>query len=235
MKKVICFLGVVIPFFLSSQALSGTLGDINADGRIDLQEAIYALQVVAGIRPALTIIDVASYANFHGKWIYHNTEADYETPSVEVIGTGIKNGKEVYILQEYDPEGYPNDQSYYFADMSIGLYSSGGINNYQDPDQEIFYWNPGMPYLLASFVPGKGYPFQSTNSSDNSIVNGTISIESESVTVPAGTFTDCYKVTLSGSHGGENFTFYRWYAKNIGLVKRVGFGGGTWELTSYIP
>ena len=51
MKKIIYFLGIVNLFLLPTQTLSGTLGDINSDGKIDLQEAIYALQVVAGIKP----------------------------------------------------------------------------------------------------------------------------------------------------------------------------------------
>lgn len=178
-------------------------------------------------------IDVASYANFNSRWEYQNNEVGYETPCVEVLGTDTKNGKQVYILQEYDPAGFPNDQSYYLADMSSGLYSLGGINNYQDVDEYEFFWEPEMPYLLASFVPGQEYEFQSTSSYDNSTVMGTISIQSESVTVPAGTFTDCYKVILSGTYNDENFTYYRWYAKNVGLVKRIGFGGGTWELVAY--
>lgn len=39
--------------FSSQIALAGTVGDINNDGKIDLTEAVYALQVASGLYPAL--------------------------------------------------------------------------------------------------------------------------------------------------------------------------------------
>ena len=33
---------------------SGIMGDINADGKVDLQEAIYALQVASGMKPQVS-------------------------------------------------------------------------------------------------------------------------------------------------------------------------------------
>jgi hypothetical protein len=186
--------------------------------------------------PNTVTIDVESYANFNSRWEYqHNLEVGYETRAVEVLGLETVGDIQAYVLQEYSGYGDPNDQHYYLADMSSGLYSLGGINNYQEIDEYEFFWEPEMPSLLASFVPGEEYEFESTNSGDGAVVTGTISIVQESVTVPAGAYTDCYKVVLAGTYNSEEFTYYRWYAKDIGLVKRIGFGGGTWELTSYTP
>lgn len=60
--------------------------------------------------------------------------------------------------------------------------------------------------------------------------NGGITVEAsviakESVTVPAGTFSDCYKVKYSSNYiiNSANMTYdvYAWFAKNVGGVKNV--------------
>ncbi|MDX1776778.1 MAG: hypothetical protein R3297_09370, partial [Desulfobulbales bacterium] len=59
MKKVswllfTVFLNGIILSFSAHNACSGEiLGDINADSKLDLHEAVYALQVVAGLKPAI--------------------------------------------------------------------------------------------------------------------------------------------------------------------------------------
>ena len=48
--------GLVIALLLVSftpGTMAGVVGDINNDGKIDLQEAIYALQVASGVYPSL--------------------------------------------------------------------------------------------------------------------------------------------------------------------------------------
>jgi hypothetical protein len=194
--------------------------------------------VVVNTIPTTIYTKMYTQISTGARWEYHNNEPDYEMPSLEVLGTKTKKGKQCYIVQEYDSDNYPNDQHFYLADMSTGLYSLGGINNYQTPDEEKLFWKPPLPYLLASFVPGEKYAFKTisqTTNGESSTVIGNISIKQEAVTVPAGTFTDCYKSTLSGTYDGTWFKFYIWYAKDVGMVKRVGFGGGTWELITYEP
>lgn len=60
------------------------------------------------------------------------------------------------------------------------------------------------------------------------------------ITVPAGTYKDCYKSTINVQYGDKLGIDTRWYAKNIGLVKRTferpddPFGTGfIWELMLY--
>lgn len=183
-------------------------------------------------------IDVASYANFNSRWDYQWTEnAVVDNWAVEVSGTTTKNGKSVYLLQEYDENGNPNDQHFYLADMSQGLYSVGGINDYQQPSEEEYFNQPDMPYLLSVFVPGQEYSYSYTRTDFVGTLTHTVKIEKESVTVPAGTYTDCYKSTVTVSEGSTIYIVdTRWYAKNTGLVKRIQSDNGSiWELISYTP
>ena len=58
MKNIVRFfisvvIGSAVLFSSTLNVHSGVLGDINADGEVGLQEAIYALQVVAGMKPQL--------------------------------------------------------------------------------------------------------------------------------------------------------------------------------------
>ena len=54
MKKIITF-SIFILFWVGSVGTigAGTVGDINNDGKVDLAEAIYALQVASGVYPSL--------------------------------------------------------------------------------------------------------------------------------------------------------------------------------------
>jgi len=65
MKIYFFSLVIIIMFSLPGQTLSGTLGDFDSDGKIDLKEAIYALQVVAGIKQQV------SPSNLVGSWLYN--------------------------------------------------------------------------------------------------------------------------------------------------------------------
>jgi hypothetical protein len=53
---------------VSSNSLSAIVGDINNDGKIDLSEAIYALQVASGEYP-----DVSSSCELDGKGTWVST------------------------------------------------------------------------------------------------------------------------------------------------------------------
>ncbi len=188
--------------------------------------------------PEITI-DVASYANFNGGWDYQWTEnAVVDTWAVEVSGTTTKNGESVYLLQEYDPNGYPNDQDFYLTDMSQGLYRAGGIDDYQKTSEEEWFLEPPMPVLLATFIPGREYTYDHT---ETSMGSGTwiVKVDATSVIVPAGNYNDCYKSTVTRKYGTIQGSATRWYCKNIGLVKKVSedpfTGPSTLALTLYTP
>ena len=58
----------------------------------------------------------------------------------------------------------------------------------------------------------------------------------ETVTVPAGTFVDCYKTMEEFSAPGQaTRTRTRWFAKDVGIVKTQSSAGETVVLTSYRP
>ncbi len=191
----------------------------------------------------IVTINVASYANLAGRWEYQRTvPPSTVTPwALEVLGIISKNEKDVFLLQEYDEDGDANDQEYSLTDMSQGLFRVGGANHIPGPAYEEFFYQPEMPYLLSVFVPGQEYTYNFTRTDYvGTVFTHTVKIEPVSVTVPAGTYTDCYKSTLTVTYQLSDttvsITHTHWYANNIGLVKRVqSDNGNIWELTSYIP
>jgi hypothetical protein len=192
---------------------------------------------VACIYPVVTI-DVAAYANLSvgGRWNYKQTEgADISTQVLEVVETTIKNGHPIYLLQEYSAGGYPDDQFFWSSDFSAGLFDTGGLNDNGEPTETTFYWQPFMPKLFKTFVPGTEFTVNCAKSDmPGVVIIGKGKTVRERVTVPAGTY-DCWKVTGSGTANGKPFgTEIAWYAENVGLVKRLQ-DGSLWELTSYVP
>ncbi|MCX5748808.1 MAG: hypothetical protein NTZ10_00990 [Candidatus Saganbacteria bacterium] len=57
-------------------------------------------------------------------------------------------------------------------------------------------------------------------------------ISIEDVTVPAGTFTNCFKIK-SGSIHSSGYGFYKWLAKDVGFVKWVSVAPGQTDGSSY--
>jgi len=187
---------------------------------------------VACIYPVVTI-DVAAYANLSvgGRWNYKQTEGrDIETRALEVIEITVKNSNTVYLLQEYSGGGYPDDQFFWSSDFSAGLFDTGGLNDNGQPTETTFYWQPFMPKLLKTFVPGAEITTKCTRSDMTGFITGKGKTVRERVTVPAGTY-DCWKVTGTATFNGQVSSDTSWYAENVGLVKRFQ-DGSLWELTS---
>jgi hypothetical protein len=188
---------------------------------------------------AQVTLDIPSYAGLSGTRTYRWTEKGVvDTWSTKVLGTTTANGKQVYFIQEYDENGYENDQSYLLADTSAGLFETGGLNDYGEPTETTWFWNPDLPRLMKTFVLGKEYQVTvSRTGYPGTTFNWKIKTVTEQVTVPFGTF-DTYKVTLTinapASLGGGTQTFTSWYALNLGLIKRYQ-DGSLWELTGYVP
>lgn len=184
-------------------------------------------------------IDVASYANFNSRWDYKWTENGVvDTWALEVSGTTTKNGNSVYLLQEYDENGNPNDQDFYLTDMSQGLYRAGGIDDYQKPSEEEWFLNPPMPVLLATFVPGKEYTYNHTDTSMGSGTWTVTIVDDDPITVPAGTYDHCYKSKVTRTYGTLQGTRTEWYCKNVGRVKwaeNMPSYNSLRELTLYTP
>jgi hypothetical protein len=121
MLKSIIFLGV---FIVSSYAHAGVVGDINGDGQVGLNEAIYSLQSLAGIRPPLAI----AQAKVVSKYV------ELAAPTYEQILMTVPPGKVIVITDIVVMEGayfwlYENDslKMYLKADVSREYHFKSGI------------------------------------------------------------------------------------------------------------
>ena len=189
-------------------------------------------------------IDVGTYANpsVSGRWNYKKTEGGViDTWTVENKGIVTENGQSVYLLQEYDEDGYPNDQQYWSTDFSEGLLQTGGLNDYGETTQTKWYWQPFLPMLMKTFIPGVEYTSAYTRADYAGVsVVCRMKTELDTVSVPYGKVA-CYKVTQTFSVSGEYHMLRRWYAENLGVVKSEEFNradlsdGNVWELISYEP
>lgn len=107
MKKVFCFWVAVIFFSLTTHTFSGTLGDINSDGKIDLREAIYALQVVAGVKPQIDALNLSGTWNINRdntdicKWIFVQQDSNVTvTYNIPFTGTVYSNELNLTFIDE---------------------------------------------------------------------------------------------------------------------------------------
>ena len=177
-------------------------------------------------------IDVAKYANLAvgHQWNYQQSLYPYPW-RVEVDSITVRYGYELFLEQEYDAHGFKNDLSFIKTDLSSGMYIVDGRNDYGQPTEQSLYWIPPVPRLYASFVPGQVYPLSGTHM--GLAYEGSLSLVKEPVTVPAGTFSDIWKVTLRFISDPYDLTFKWWYAKGIGLAKSEQEDGNVWELTGY--
>ena len=178
------------------------------------------------------IIDVSDYANMEIGYSWNYQQSLFSEPwTVEVDSISNKSGIEVYILQEYDfSSGFKSDQHFIQLDFSTGMYIVGGLNDYGQVTEDELYWSPPIPILLHQFTEGQPSSFLTEHSFfPGTVINGSLSITRETVSVPAGTFVD----TLKATQYLEGTIFQTWwYAEDVGLVKREQENGNVWELTS---
>lgn len=211
------FLGVPTLMSASGQELQVS-GDLPAGGRT-------------------VTLDIAAYANLCGEWTYRTTEdGRKDLWKTRILGTRTKAGKPVYLMQEYDEGGYPNDQEFLSANLSRGLYQTGGLNDYRQKSEETWFWKPATPKLMKVFVPGAVYDSRLTRSDmpGTGIDLKMVAVE-DTISVPYGKNIKCYRVTQTYSFEQEKYVFKTWYAEHLGLVKRIQEDGTLWELTDYQP
>lgn len=185
-------------------------------------------------------IDVTSHLNPCGRSEFRITEngtGNTWTWSLKHLGTGTENNEPVYIMQEYDENGNPNDQSFVQTDLSTDAFETGILNDYGQPSETKAFWQPAVPLLMKSFVLGRQYTSEHSRA-DLPFATLTHKLTSvlETVTVPYGTF-DCIKVTKTFEvDGSVVHVDTRWYAKHVGMVKRLEADSDeVWELLSYQP
>lgn len=110
MKQRIKWLLVIAVALLSVSAIvfAGTVGDINGDGEVGLEEAIYALQVVAGLGPETTVeecITCEGTLSAGGRW------CDQGNGTVKDVTTGL-----VWLKDAFWGSMYP-----FWVDSMIGM------------------------------------------------------------------------------------------------------------------
>jgi len=179
-------------------------------------------------------IEVARYANISvgHEWGYSQSKYPTEPWRVVVESETFKNGHDVFLVQEYDDWGFKNDQDFISRDFSAGMTRVGGLNDYGQPTESEWYYNPPVPSLLSEFTPGQTYSFEITHTDGPTVFTAHLTIVNEPVTVPIGAFANAWKSTQVFYLGEESFVFQSWFVKDIGLVKRIQEDGNTWELTN---
>jgi len=176
------------------------------------------------------------YPNFIGnKWRLRNATSGEER-IVRITENKMILGQETNLLER---ETKHNIDKLYIATESDGtlkLYSSeinvgffGTLTFHYNPP-EVF-----MPYPLnvgtTWTVAGQTKVIWATISSST-----VATVEAkEDVTVPAGTFRNCFKIRQEYTTAplDVNVTTYMWLAPNVGLIKEMDGRGTTFELVEY--
>ncbi len=235
MKKI-CMLIVTGLILTAGMVYAGTIGDINGDGKINLTEAVGALQVVSGKRvPAYTsdkTYDTRAYIfnQASGKKIYRQTKFVYNGNAQTGIGV-VKYSMETLagktvIAKKYESGIWAESDStdYYIGRKVLGWTNYGKIS----------LFNPAVDTMKDTWALGEKIINMSvlkTSGRDQIWFWGCELLGKEDVTVPAGTF-NCLKITVNRSEYGVHEIIYM--AKNLGIVKRIRsdlYGRGfIWEL-----
>ena len=167
-------------------------------------------------------IDWAGYLNLadNRQWNYIVTQEGVQTGKIyEYTINGTANGQDVYI-HGWKPS-WSTNLEYYLRDLSDGLKMVG----FQEGGEDVFFATPTMigcsnlytPCTIAGNLDGRDYSFTFEN-------------ELDTITVPAGTYTDCIKTTQTDNIGSQDRI--AWYCRDIGAVKDVKIGEFFYELES---
>jgi len=184
--------------------------------------------VMTFLRGNVSAYDMAEYfpLNQGDEWIYlNNFPYDGRLPVKKVIdGTELVNGVETIKFE--------NGDCYAMDSEGLKMYKwnePGPMYLIFDPPRIIFpaQFDVGETYLGS--ISAKVYSSDDDTFLDLTLTgNNTVILKSvEDVTVPAGTFKDCLKIytymTLQpGDYNVVETT--EWYARNIGLIKRIFYG-----------
>jgi len=240
MKKYTRMLAVFF-ILLTGNAQAGVTGDANGDGVVGLPEAVYALQVASGIRPlssGSTTYDFAEYFNVNNseyKYLstfFTGTEStSYTTPITYQYST--KNVQGMNMLVKTDP-----GIEYYYLIDTDKVVSKG----YNVLSSSTFYWyDPPIVIGARKMVIGDSFLTLYKTSPWNPYTASEYTFGGlETVTVPAGTFSDCIKminknstVLVQGSGSSYNSQVsVNYYARNVGMVKSMSTSGFKVELTN---
>ncbi len=133
----------------------------------------------------------------------------------EVTGTATLTGGEDVSEFSHVETAYvhvPFETTEVYSEMSYARQSGDYILGYDDlGDSE--------PDTALALPLEQGKTWTVSASGDTTVVAEVVG--REDVTVPAGTYADCWKVKMTLSVGGESQVIYWWYADGIGRVKNT--------------
>jgi hypothetical protein len=192
-------------------------------------------------------IDVSEYSNINnGFWEWEYDKFDTQTNACQTLKNFMSGNQETYSNNDVftlvvSKNEINFDTWAYSVDLSQGLYevgrvivlSEGNTLTYDQSHTNKELYDPAVPRLLTTFVPGKAYQFETDFFINNSMEENltiTLTIEAEAAEVVAGQFDDCYKSTWTLNDGSYQIF---WFAKNVGIVKMLNSDGESWELKTY--
>jgi hypothetical protein len=213
MKKLLCIVFVWLCFV--GTAGGGTLGDVNADGAVGLQEAIHALQVTSGIRPqgVTPNYDMADYfyvagASYTLMMTYYSstTATPYTYQGTSSVVQEVVDGKELLLIgtdyYQINPEG-----------VWYAGYKSGS---------ETRWFSPPVRYGSRAMSQGDVFTTYYVDPANPGTLNYReyTFVGIEDVTVPAGTFTGCLKFLTTLQTPTYTRKDVAHYARGVGMIKR---------------
>ena len=174
-------------------------------GRRD--EAIGELHKVMEVLEPSDVYYAIAAASLKGEELRGAVNMCDETVQVVEIGGVIERDADKLCLYDHSGCGWSNYSDNLFMDLSL----CDGI------------------ILDTSLKPGESFV-----SSDGKLTY-TVKSDSETVTVPAGTFEGCTLIEVCGFHHTEPITLEALFAPGVGIVKQQVeyFGKGEWELSEY--
>jgi hypothetical protein len=110
---------------------------------------------------------------------------------------------------------------YYFMTAdSMGIYRYGEA---QDEKAEPVPTKPKFYSLRDPMAVGTTWDISTKMGEDDLTVNLTVDSITETITVPAGKYSDCVKIKHQGGSpkGSVTLEAYEWYAPEVGLVKSI--------------
>lgn len=125
-----------------------------------------------------------------------------------------ENGELVEVALDYFAQA--DDGTVYYLGEDVDIYAGGVIVSHEGA--WLFGVDTDVMGILMPGVPEVGQKFRSENVPNVTREDDEVVSVSESVTVPAGTYTDCVKVKEIMSDGEIE---YKYYAPGIGVVREV--------------
>ena len=175
-------------------------------------------------------IDTYYPLNVGNYWVYeeyHKGEKAVTTKTKEEIeGTEVKNEQKLFRVKSTRISQNETFISYYWYKKD----ANGNITNCSlgaSPELILIDWEP--PIIIISYdAMVKGASWENTFISESDIPDSTRLVKwqhvvesiSETVTVPAGTFSNCIKVRMTNikGHVDAQSIHYHYFAKGVGVI-----------------